>query len=535
MDSDSDEGDVSASALQDSGEKGGLSSCGYCGKLRTLGSTELMCQLCGSWFHESCISYQLGQLVPFMLNYSFTCKTCSPSGVEQFKKAQAQLREMCVTALANLSHGSSSKGKSNKDGSGTKLFSLQKDIIPFLEQNWEALTTQARRATHSWHTTLQKTLLKEVDTTFTVEETGKNGEPGPYHPFFGLQCSDLTLLRPTGDTAGDGCGKGGRGTKRKLVETSTSSKKVRGDMPTPKLHGYPIDHPFNKDGYRYILAEPDPHAPFRREFDDSSDWAGKPIPGWLYRCVSPNSVLLALHDRAPQLHTTDDRRAVVGEKGYSLIRATHGVSRGTWYFECTITDQPDGSHVRLGWAQQLANLQAPLGYDKFGYSWRSRKGTVFHESHGKHYGDGFSKDDVLGILIHIPPESNPVSMLPPTYKDKPLVKFRSHLYYEDKDDIAAAVKQLKPVKGSYIKFFKNGESPGMAFSDIHSGVYYPSLSLYKSISVSINFGPNFVHAPEGVEFRGMHEKAEEAMVEQTLADMTYLVENEGRLRLDMMS
>jgi Set1/Ash2 histone methyltransferase complex subunit ASH2 len=73
-----------------------------------------------------------------------------------------ELREMCVTALANLSHSSSSKGKSNKDGSGTKLFSLQKDIIPFLEQNWEALTTQARRATHSWHTTLQKTLLKEV-------------------------------------------------------------------------------------------------------------------------------------------------------------------------------------------------------------------------------------------------------------------------------------------------------------------------------------------------------------------------------------
>ncbi|KAF2352877.1 SPRY domain [Trinorchestia longiramus] len=494
-----------------------------------------MCNQCGSWFHESCISYQLGQLVPFMLNYCFTCKACSSTGVEQFKKSQAQLREMCVTALANLSHNSGSKGKSNKDGTGTKLFSLQKDIIPFLEQNWEALTTQARRATHSWHTTLQKTLMKEVDTTFTVEETGKSGEPGPNHPFFGLQCADLTLLRPSGDTGGDGCGKGGRGTKRKLVETSTSSKKVRGEMPTPKLHGYPIDHPFNKDGYRYILAEPDPHAPFRKEFDESSDWAGKPIPGWLYRCVSPSAVLLALHDRAPQLHTHDDRRAVVGEKGYSLIRATHGVRRGTWYFECIITEQPDGSHVRLGWAQQLANLQAPLGYDKFGYSWRSRKGTVFHESHGKHYADeGFQKDDVLGVLIHLP-DTNPVSVLPPTYKDKPLVKFRSHLYYEDKDDIAGGIKQLKPVKGSYIQFFKNGKSPGIAYKDIYNGVYFPSLSLYRSITVAVNFGPDFVHPPKNVVFRGMHERAEEAMVEQTLADMTYLVENEGKLRLDMMS
>lgn len=34
----------------------------------------------------------------------------------------------------------------------------------------------------------------------------------------------------------------------------------------PKLpaHGYPLEHPFNKDGYRYILAEPDSHAPFRQ-------------------------------------------------------------------------------------------------------------------------------------------------------------------------------------------------------------------------------------------------------------------------------
>lgn len=38
------------------------------------------------------------------------------------------------------------------------------------------------------------------------------------------------------------------------------------DLGTPKLpaHGYPLDHPYNKDGYRYFLAEPDPHAPFRQ-------------------------------------------------------------------------------------------------------------------------------------------------------------------------------------------------------------------------------------------------------------------------------
>ena len=61
--------------------------------------------------------------------------------------------------------------------------------------------------------------------------------------------------------------------------------------------GFPTEHPFNKDGYRYILAEPDPHAPNRQAFDESTEWAGKPIPGYLYRTFIEPKVSLALHDR----------------------------------------------------------------------------------------------------------------------------------------------------------------------------------------------------------------------------------------------
>lgn len=49
-----------------------------------------------------------------------------------------------------------------------------------------------------------------------------------------------------------------------------------------------------------------------------------------------------------------------------------GVSKGSWYYEITVDDMKDGSASRLGWCQDYANLQAPLGYDKFGYAWRSR-------------------------------------------------------------------------------------------------------------------------------------------------------------------
>lgn len=173
---------------------------------------------------------------------------------------------------------------------------------------------------------------------------------------------------------------------------------------------YPLDHPFNKDGYRYHLVEPDPHSPMRQKFEETELWAGKPLPGHLYRLFVENRVAFALHDRAPQLKLSEDRMCVTGEKGYSMVRATHGVSNGSWYFEVTIKDKPNSSALRIGWAQQLANLQAPCGYDKFSYSWRSRKGTRFHDSIGKTYSrlvedqssSGYTTGDVLGFYISLP-------------------------------------------------------------------------------------------------------------------------------------
>ena len=94
----------------------------------------------------------------------------------------------------------------------------------------------------------------------------------------------------------------GRGTKRKLEDKAPGGKKSKGELSTPPLpsNGYPKvfksvestdifdkpvikttciyptqEHPFNRDGYRYVLAEPDPHAPFRQEFDESLEMAGK--------------------------------------------------------------------------------------------------------------------------------------------------------------------------------------------------------------------------------------------------------------------
>ena len=61
--------------------------------------------------------------------------------------------------------------------------------------------------------------------------------------------------------------------------------------------------------------------------------------------------------------------------------------------------------VRVGFAQAQADGQCPVGYDDFGYSIRSKKGTVFHASKGKSYTtkrEGFDEGDIIGCEIFIP-------------------------------------------------------------------------------------------------------------------------------------
>lgn len=518
----------------------------YCGKERNLNIVELQCLACLKWFHDTCLSSPLGKCVPFMTNYTFSCKRCNPAGIENFSKKQANFSQMCVTALANLIQ------KSRVEGTNRALFSKDKEIIPFIEKNWENMTTVPRRVKQTWHTTVYKAMTKDMD-VFTCEEKTESGEVTENHPCFGLITTDMKRIGPNYENlvrGGQGRGDSqfssgsstskGRGTKRKYPgenQTATSGKKNKSDLVMPKLppNGYPLDHPYNKDGYRYILAEPDPHAPFRQEFDESTDCAGKPIPAWLYRKLQPSAVLLAMHDRAPQLKLTEDRLNVTGEKGYCMVRATHGVEEGKWYFEATIEEMPESSATRIGWSQELANLQAPLGYDRFGYSWRSRKGTRFHESRGYHYHDGgYGAGDTIGCLIELPKskEKEGKLSLPDAYKDRRLVKVKSYLYFEEKDELQTAIKNLKSLPGSKITFYKNGECVGTAWKDINEGMYYPSISLYKGCMVRLNFGPNFKHKPQDVDCLGMHESVDRVIVQQTMSDMLYLVENESQMRLD---
>lgn len=71
----------------------------------------------------------------------------------------------------------------------------------------------------------------------------------------------------------------------------------------------------------------------------------------LHLFIMPGFVL-----SAPQLKISDDRLTVLGEKGYSMVRASHGVRKGAWYFEMFIDDLPPDTAARLGWSQALGKM-----------------------------------------------------------------------------------------------------------------------------------------------------------------------------------
>lgn len=96
----------------------------------------------------------------------------------------SEITQMCVTAIANLQQSSL------KDGSNRSLFSKDKEIIPYIEYHWEALTTTSRRVTQSWHATVYKALHKDLHTVFAAEENQIEGH------IYGLTSTDLTQIKP---------------------------------------------------------------------------------------------------------------------------------------------------------------------------------------------------------------------------------------------------------------------------------------------------------------------------------------------------
>ncbi|KAK2725650.1 hypothetical protein QYM36_000226 [Artemia franciscana] len=61
----------------------------------------------------------------------------------------SEFSHLCITAIANLLQ------ISTKEGKPRQYFSKEREIIPFVDAHWESMTAMPRRATSSWHATVQ--------------------------------------------------------------------------------------------------------------------------------------------------------------------------------------------------------------------------------------------------------------------------------------------------------------------------------------------------------------------------------------------
>lgn len=303
--------------------------------------------------------------------------------------------------------------------------------------------------------------------------------------------------------------------------------------------------PPTRDGFRYHWGEDDPElGRAYKQAIKSNDTLTKLI--FTKRKLTLPYVKLSENDRAPQLKLDGDY-TVTGEKGYCMIRATHSINRGRYYYEVSIdrmnkeqksNHQSEMNAARIGWGQKYANLQAPLGYDQYGYSYRSRFGTKFHQARGKTYdkGGGYGEGDTIGCMIDLPYGNDknitegrhlPISIKSHAYIVNPKKKDNNDKpkIIEEKDEPPL---KMEPLPGSRISFYRNGQHLGTAFENIYEGYYYPTISLYKSCRVSINFGPKFRYPPPQSEpWKPVSDLAELEVIDNLLSDMLYIIDQES--------
>lgn len=189
----------------------------------------------------------------------------------------------------------------------------------------------------------------------------------------------------------------------------------------------------------------------------------------------------ALSHTAPQLQVDPLSNTVSMPccKGYCSSKASHGVENGTWYFEVEIVR---GS-VRVGWGQALAELQAPIGYDEYGYGISNKQKKIFHCSRG--YSVNF-EDDVknFGCLLSI---SDSLELFNEEGVDRFIIADIVKKYPPVNFLTTYNVKQNFLKRGT-IKFFADGkEIPNAQFDNIYRAKYFPTVSIFGDAVAKVNF------------------------------------------------
>lgn len=341
------------------------------------------------------------------------------------------------------------------------------------------------------------------------------------------------------------------------------------DSPEPRpraTHKYTVeqqefslydDLPLNRRGYKY--------KPCRRHSQLAAN---------MYLTVEsePYGVRTSYFDRASGVAVSDDLASITTPGGWLSARANVAMRAGRHYFEYDIVRANDGgrAHVRVGVARREAALEAPVGFDGYGYAVRDVGGERVTLSRPRPYmapdTGGFRTGDTLGFLVDIPVDAAPEA--PNVVRDQLPIKYKGSLYFEQFEYTAskqmahllnpvtvfgekavmtaAAAPQLPTIPGSSVEVYKNGEYMGPMFTDLylyapHEGDtvqllnpaykntddgllgYYPMMSVFSGGIVRLNPGPEFKYAvPEGA--RPLSDCYSEKVVEEWYWDLLDEVE-----------
>eukprot|EP01023_Acetabularia_acetabulum_P009550 TRINITY_DN14307_c0_g1_i1.p1 TRINITY_DN14307_c0_g1~~TRINITY_DN14307_c0_g1_i1.p1 ORF type:complete len:386 (+),score=51.10 TRINITY_DN14307_c0_g1_i1:152-1159(+) len=240
------------------------------------------------------------------------------------------------------------------------------------------------------------------------------------------------------------------------------------------------------DAHDYVRLVPLPK--YREQQQQQIGYLSAPPSEWF-------PVSMSEIDKATPMKLDADKMSVTSWKGYRIARSTHGSHFGTWFYEVIIQSLGDTGHCRIGWATKKAELQAPVGYDKYGYSYRDVDGSKYNLAWRHEYGEPYKEGDVIGCLIHLPKGGLTLEK-----GKQDIVRWKSQYCIAIEDDL-----EPEQLKGSFVAFYKNGVFQGKAFEDILEGTYYAAVSIFTlpeqtdGATLRVGFGPQFQHPPSDIE------------------------------------
>lgn len=245
--------------------------------------------------------------------------------------------------------------------------------------------------------------------------------------------------------------------------------------------------------------------------------------------IEPYNACLNVFDKSVDSLISEDRMSVTTDKGWRSIRANIPITEGNIYFEFNIIKSDEQSHVRVGVGRREASLEAPIGFDGYGYGLRDKTGQKIHLSRPASFMDGFKTGDVIGILLELPKETEFQDVV----RNQIAIRYKNRVYFEKFDYTPSKEMEhlLNPVtvfgekavldknsykppsiKGSKLKVYKNGEFIGTPFEELYAfdsknsqqknnkinpfnndGTlgYYPAISVFNGGIAELNPGPNF--------------------------------------------